>query len=66
MFFVGKAGEDVTFMWAVFANMPVAENHLSFLDGKAKAEDVKTFLATYADAFVAANEPQVTLEHETR
>ena len=48
--------------WAVFSNLPVAKGELKFKDGKAKAEDVKTFLAKNADAFVTANEPQVTLK----
>jgi hypothetical protein len=61
MFFLGKADKDQSSIWAVFSNLPVAKDHLSFRDGKAKAEDVKTFLAKHADDFVMANEPQVTL-----
>jgi hypothetical protein len=66
MFFVGKADKDQTYIWAVFSNLPVTKDHLSFIDGKAKAEDVKSFLATHADAFVAANEPQVKFKNEKR
>ena len=61
MFFLGKADKDQSSIWAVFSNLPVAKDQLSFQDGKAKAEDVKTFLAKHADDFVMANKPQVTL-----
>jgi len=62
MFFVGQAGKERTSIWAVFSSLPVAQEHLDFTDGKAKAEDVKKFLKQYADAFVEANEPQVALK----
>ena len=64
MILVGKAEKERTHIWAAFANLPVVEEHLSFQDGKAKAEDAKKFLANHADAFVTANEPQFTLEQE--
>ena len=66
LFFIGRADKDQTYIWAVFSNLPVAKEHLSFEQGKAKADDVKTFLVKHADAFVTANEPQVTLRHEKR
>lgn len=64
LFFVGQADKDQTNIWVVSSNMAVAEGHLGFQDGKAKAGDVKMFLAKHADAFVAANEPQVKLKHD--
>ena len=66
MFFIVKAGKDQTYIWPVFSSLPVAKDHLEFEDGKAKAEDVKTFLTKHADAFVTANEPPVTLKHRKR
>lgn len=63
LFFIGKSEKDQASIWAVGDNLPVASDHLKFTSGKAKAEDVKTFLAEHADTFVAANEPQVTLKH---
>jgi hypothetical protein len=62
MFFIGRKQDDQTQIWAVFGNMPVAQDHLQFTEGKAKAEDVQRFLRQKADAFVAANEPQVVLK----
>lgn len=62
LFFIGKTEKKETHIWAVFAKLPVANDHLSFQNGKAKAEDVKTFLSKHADAFVQANEPQVRLK----
>ncbi|MBC8355744.1 MAG: hypothetical protein H8E66_27525 [Planctomycetes bacterium] len=64
MFFIGKAEKGQTHIWAVFSNLPVAKDHLKFQDGKAK--EVKKFLAKRADAFVMANEPQVTLKNPER
>ena len=46
--------------------MSVAKDHLDFENGKAKAEDVKKFLAKHADAFVTANERPATLKNEKR
>ncbi len=66
LFFVGQAGAEQTHIWAVFSNLPIAKDHLTFKNGKAKAQDVKTFLAKNADAFVAANDPQVTLKSPMR
>ncbi|MCB9925553.1 MAG: hypothetical protein H6822_25610 [Planctomycetaceae bacterium] len=63
MFFIGRAEKENTHIWAVFSTLPVARDHLEFTSGKAKAEDVKTFLMQHADEFVSANEPQVTLKH---
>jgi len=63
MFFLGKATQNETRIWAVFANLPVAKDHLTFQNGKFKAKDVKAFLSKHADAFVMANEPQVRLKN---
>lgn len=60
MFFVGQAEKEQTHIWVVHSDFPVAKGQLSFSCGKAKADDVKQFLAKHADAFVTANEPQVT------
>ena len=66
LFFIGRADDDQTHIWAVFANSRVASEHLDFQNGKTKAADVKTFLAQHADAFIAANEPQVKLSNPSR
>lgn len=63
LFFIGRMKQDQASIWVVVGELPVARDHLKFTSGKAKAEDVKTFLAEHVDAFVAANEPQVTLQH---
>lgn len=62
MFFIGRKQDDQTQIWAVFGNMAVAQDHLQFTEGKARAEDVERFLRQRADAFVAANAPQVVLK----
>ena len=62
MFFIGKAEKEKTHIWAVFSTLAVAKDHLSFPNGKAKAADVKKFLAQHADEFVTENESQVRLE----
>jgi len=66
MFFIGKAEKEQTRIWAVFPNSPVANEHLKFQGFKAKAVDVKKFLANHADAFVTENEPQVTLKKKAK
>lgn len=63
IFFVGRALEEETHLWVVVSNSPVAREHLQFTSGRAKAEDVKAFLAKHADEFASANEPQVQLEN---
>ena len=61
LFFVCRADKERADLWLVFANSPVADGKLEFDQGKAKAEDVKRFLARHADALVEAVGPQVRL-----
>lgn len=63
MFFLGRAEKENTHIWAVISTLAVAKDHLSFLNGKTKAEEVKRFLAMRGDEFVTANDPQVRLKN---
>jgi len=63
MFLIGRTVKENTYIWVVFSTLAVAKDHLSFQNGKAKAEDVKQFLAMHGDDFVMANDPEVTLKN---
>ncbi|MCO6459030.1 MAG: hypothetical protein J5I93_27295 [Pirellulaceae bacterium] len=62
MFLVAKSGPEQTDIWLVLADSPVAQGQLAFEQGKAKAEDVKKFLAAHADQYVTANQPAIRLQ----
>jgi hypothetical protein len=62
IFFIGQVEKGKMHLWIVVSNMPVAEGRLAFENHKAKAGDVKKFLSKYADEFVRANKPTVTLK----
>ncbi len=61
LFFIAQAKKGRTRLWIVYANTPVAKGRLEFGDGRAKAKDVKQFLAKHADEVVKANKPSVIL-----
>ncbi len=61
VFFIGRVEKEKTHLWVVHSNLPVAKGELTFTNGKAKAGELKEFLAKRGDAFIAANEPLVTL-----
>lgn len=62
MFFIAQPGPERTDIWVVLADSQVAQGQLAFEQGKARAEDVKKFLAAHADQYVAANQRTIRLQ----